>query len=182
MQIPLKITIRDVPHSEALEAHIREKAQKLEKFSDHIVSCRVVVEVPHKHSKQGKQFLVRLDIGVPRNEIVINRDHHEDVYVALRDAFDAARRQLEEHIRRMRRDTKTHAAELVGHVQRLFMEDGIGFIAGPDGTEYYFSSEDVADPRFEQLKEGDEVKFLAELAAEGPQAKRVTSGRHHIPS
>lgn len=182
MQIPLQITVRDVPHSEALESHIREKARKLEKFSDHIISCRVVVEMPHKHSRQGKQFLVRVDVGVPRHEIVINRDHHEDVYVALRDAFDAARRQVEEHMRRMRQDTKVHAPELVGHVQRLFPEDGIGFISGPDGTEYYFSSEDVASPRFAQLKEGDEVKFLAELADEGPQAKRVSTGRHHFPS
>jgi len=54
------------------------------------MSCRVVVEIPHKHHHQGKQFNVRIDIGVPGDEIVINRDHHEDVYVALRDAFDAA--------------------------------------------------------------------------------------------
>ncbi len=181
MQIPLQITVRDVPHSEAVEAHVRQKAEKLEEFSGHIMSCRVVVEMPHKHSHQGRQYNVRLDIGVPGREIVVNRDHSEDVYIAIRDAFDAAKRQLEEHVRVTRRDTKTHVPELVGRVVRLSRPEGIGFIAGPDGTEYYFSSADVVTPRFEQLREGDEVKFIEEVAGEGMQARRVSIGHHHLP-
>lgn len=108
MQTPLQITIRDVEHSDALETHIRGKAEKLAEFFKHITSCRVVVEVPHKHHHQGKQFNVRIDIGVPGHEIVVNRDHAEDVYVALRDAFDAAKRQLEDYAHRIRGDIKTH--------------------------------------------------------------------------
>jgi ribosomal subunit interface protein len=104
----MQITIRDIDHSEALEAHIRDKAKKLDEFFNHIMSCRVVVEMPHKHHRQGKQFNVRIDIGVPGSEIVVNRDHAEDVYVALRDAFDAAKRQLEEYARKIRGDIKTH--------------------------------------------------------------------------
>lgn len=108
MQIPLQITIRGVEHSDALEAHIRDKAQKLDEFFDHIMSCRVVVEVPHKHHHQGRQFNVRIDIGVPGSEIVVNRDHAEDVYVALRDAFDSAKRQLEECARKLHGNIKAH--------------------------------------------------------------------------
>ncbi len=108
MQIPLQITVRDVDHSEAVEAHIREKAKKLDEFFKHIMSCRVIVEVPHKHHRQGKHFQVRIDIGVPGGEIAVNRDHNEDVYVALRDAFDAAKRQVEDYVRKMRGDVKTH--------------------------------------------------------------------------
>ena len=108
MQIPLQITIRDVEHSEALETHIREKANKLDEFFKHIMSCRVTVEVPHKHHQQGKQFNVRIDIGVPGSEIVVNHDHAEDVYVALRDAFDAAKRRLEDYARKIRGDIKKH--------------------------------------------------------------------------
>lgn len=108
MQTPLQLTIRDVEHSAALETHIRDKVAKLEEFFKHITSCRVVVEVPHKHHQQGKQFNVRIDIGVPGSEIVVNRDHAEDVYVALRDAFDAAKRRLEDYARKMRGDIKTH--------------------------------------------------------------------------
>jgi ribosomal subunit interface protein len=108
MQIPPQITIRDMEHSDALETHIRDKVNKLDEFFDRIMSCRVVVEMPHKHHHQGKHFNVRLDIGVPGSELVINRDHAEDVYVALRDAFDAAKRQLEDYARKMRGDVKTH--------------------------------------------------------------------------
>lgn len=108
MQVPPQITIRDMEHSDALETHIRDKVNKLDEFFDRIMSCRVVVEMPHKHHHQGKQFNVRIDIGVPGSELLVNRDHAEDVYVALRDAFDAAKRQLEDYARKMRGDVKTH--------------------------------------------------------------------------
>ena len=114
MQTPVRITIRDFPHSEALETHIRDKVKKLDEFFDHIMSCHVVVDMPHKHHHQGKQFNVRVDIGVPGNEIVVNRDHHEDVYVALRDAFDAAKRLLEDHARKIRGEVKTHQPKRTG--------------------------------------------------------------------
>lgn len=181
MQIPMQITLRNVDQSEALEAHIREKAKKLESFFEHIISCRVVVEMPHKHKHQGGAFNVRLDIGVPGREIVVNRDRHEDVYVALRDAFDAARRQLEDYLRRMRGETKTHQQEYIGEVVRIFQDDGCGFIRRADGDELYFHRDNVVSPAFNQLNVGDEVKFVEELAAEGPQAKRVSVGRHHVP-
>jgi ribosomal subunit interface protein len=181
MQLPLQITIRDIPHSDAVEAHVRDKAAKLDEFSGHIMSCRVVVEMPHKHSHQGRQYNVRIDIGVPGREIVVNRDHNEDVYVAIRDAFDSAKRQLEEHVRVARHDVKTHVPERMGRVVRLSRDEGIGFIAAADGTEYYFSSADVVTPRFEQLREGDEVRFIEEAAGEGMQARRITMGHHHQP-
>ena len=126
MQIPLQITIRDVEHSEALEAHIRGKVEKLEEFFKHITSCRVVVEVPHKHHHQGKQFNVRIDIGVPGSEIVVNRDHAEDVYVALRDAFDAAKRQLEDYARKIRGDIKTHEPRRTSEGEAGVQEDESG--------------------------------------------------------
>jgi len=108
MEIPLQITIRDVKHSEAVELHIREKAKKLDEFFNHVISCRVVVEVPHKHHHQGKQFNVRIDVGVAGGEIVVNRDHAEDLYVALRDAFDAAVRQVEDYAHKVRGEVKRH--------------------------------------------------------------------------
>ncbi|MBI2286962.1 MAG: ribosome-associated translation inhibitor RaiA [Nitrosomonadales bacterium] len=126
MQIPLQITIRDVEHSEALEAHIRGKVEKLEEFFKHITSCRVVVEVPHKHHHQGKQFNVRIDIGVPGSEIVVNRDHAEDIYVALRDAFDAAKRQLEDYARKIRGDVKTHEPRRTSEGEAGVQEDESG--------------------------------------------------------
>jgi ribosomal subunit interface protein len=123
MQTPLQLTIRDVDHSEALETHIRAKVEKLEEFSKHIMSCHVVVEVPHKHHHQGKQFNVRIDIGVPGSEIVVNRDHAEDVYVALRDAFDAAKRRLEDYARKIRGDIKVHEPRRMGESNEAEAEE-----------------------------------------------------------
>ena len=182
MQVPLQITVRDFPQSEALEARIREKAAKLEEFHPRITSCRVTVEEMRKHHQQGRHFQVSLDMRVPGREIVANRAHHEDVYVALRDAFDSAKRQLEEIARVKRGDVKVHEVPQHGTVARLLAEEGYGFIATPDGRELYFSRENVVRPSFDELVDVLEVQFIEEMAAEGPQAKRVSVGKHHTPS
>lgn len=180
MEVPLQITIRDVPHSEALEAHIRDKAAKLEEFHPHITSCRVTVEELAMHHRQGRQFRVRIDVRVPGREIVANRDHDEDVYVALRDAFDSLKRQLEEAVRLRRGDVKVHETPQHGQIARLFPEQGYGFITTGDGRELYFSRENVVHPTFDQLSPGTEVQFIEEMAAEGPQAKRISVGKHGV--
>ena len=104
MQKPLEIRFHKMEPSPAIEARIREKAAGLERFSERITSCRVTVEKEHRHHHKGNLFRVRLDIGTPGREIAVShtgpKDHaHEDVYVALRDAFDAAVRRLEDHVR-----------------------------------------------------------------------------------
>lgn len=100
MQTPLQITFRDMPHSDALDTHIREKAQKLEQIYPGLIGCRVVVEQSSKHHQQGNPFNIRIDLTIPGDEIVVDRKENVDAYVALRDAFDAAKRQLEDHGRR----------------------------------------------------------------------------------
>ncbi len=107
MQLPLEITFRNVQASGALEADIRAKAEKLELFYDRVMACRVVVEAPHKHHHKGNVYHVRIDLTVPDEELVVSRDAgrdhaHENPYVAVRDAFDAARRQLQDYIDRRR--------------------------------------------------------------------------------
>ena len=91
----LQITLNGLPQSRALEARIRERAAKLDRRFGPITSCRVVIEQPHHHSRQGGQFSVRLLVNVPGAEFVVNHGHDEDVYVAVRGAFDKARRQLD---------------------------------------------------------------------------------------
>jgi ribosomal subunit interface protein len=178
MQIPLQITYRDISRSDALDARIRDKAAALEKFHPHIMSCRVTVEERDRHHHQGKQWRVKLDIRVPQHEVVVNREHHEDVFVALRDAFDTAARQLEDVLRVRRGEVKSHEVAQRGRIARLYAEDGCGFIETADGRELYFSRENVVQPPFEHLSVGDVVQFIEEAAAEGRQAKRVSVGRH----
>lgn len=175
MQLPVQITYRGMPSSAAIEDAVRDRVAKLEQFHSRIMSCRVVIEQPGKHKRQGKEFVVHVDLKVPGGEIAVNRDHHEDVYVALRDAFDAARRKLEDTAREKRGDVKHHELSQSGKVVRLVAREGYGFIATPDGRELYFSSENVVTPSFERLTPGTEVHFIEEMAAEGPQAKRVSA-------
>ena len=108
MQTPVQIVFHKVAHSEALENLIREKTRKLEVIFPRLMRCHVSIDQPHRHKEQGEPFNVRITLHVPGGELVVNRDQHEDVYVALNDAFDAVRRQLEEHAQRMRREVKHH--------------------------------------------------------------------------
>ena len=108
MQAPLQIAIHGLDASNELEKHIREKAEKLEAFFNRITSCHVVVDTPHKHHHQGRQYRVSIKLRVPGEELAVNHNHDEDVYVALRDAFDAARRKLEDYARIRRGDVKQH--------------------------------------------------------------------------
>lgn len=179
MQSALQITMRDIPHSEMLEQQIREKAAKLESFYPHLIGCRVVVEVPHKHKHQGRRFNVRLELAVPGGQVAVNREADGDVYVALRDAFDAARRQIEDYGRRQRGDTKTHSPVFHGRVTRLVTDENYGFIETEDGRELYFDRSNVAEGDFEKLAIGGEVHFLEDVGAEGLQAKRVRADRYH---
>jgi ribosomal subunit interface protein len=177
MPLPLQIVFREVPRSEAIESAIRDKAGKLDEFFDRIMGCRVTVGIIQKHRHQGKLYNIRVDLSVPGSEIVINRDKAEDIYVAIRDAFDHARRRLEDYARRHRGDVKAHELESHGRIVRLFGDEGYGFIETAQGTQFYFHRFNVAHPDFDDLEVGDEVVFLEEAGAEGPQANRVSA--HH---
>lgn len=114
MIIPLQITWRDVARSAAVEGDIRRRARKLEHFYDQIVSCRVQVGTSHRRHHKGNLYCIRVEVEVPDDEVVVTRapaeDHaREDIYVAVRDAFDAARRQLQDYARKRRGQVKRHA-------------------------------------------------------------------------
>jgi ribosomal subunit interface protein len=113
MEVPLQITFRDMEASPAVEERVRERAALLSRFGEPITHCHVVVEAPPRHHHQGGLFHVMVELTLPGAHLVVNRrpvdrHAHEDVYVAVRDAFDAARRQLEDHRRRQRGDVKSH--------------------------------------------------------------------------
>jgi len=108
MEIPLQISLHGIAHSEALYTAIREKAAKLERYYTHIMSCRVVLELTARHKREGKQYTARIDLKVPGGEIAVTHEHDQDLQIALRDAFDAARRRLEDYARVQRGDVKSH--------------------------------------------------------------------------
>ena len=181
MQRQVQVVFRDMERSEALETRIRARAEKLEQFHRRITGCRVTIEEAHRHHSQGRHFGARVDVEVPgRGPIVSTMHHHEDPYVAVRDAFDAVERRLEEDTRELRGHVKAHDALQHGKVARLSLEEGFGFIETPDGSEVYFSRDNVVHPTFDRLQPGDDVQFIEVMAAEGAQAKRVSAGKHQF--
>ncbi len=186
MRIPLQITWRNIEPSEAVEARIHDLAQRLEKFSAHIISCQVIVEAPHKHGHQGHLYEVHIHVTTPGGDAVANREHrmqhsHEDVYVALRDAFRAVRRQLEDYERERRQDVKNHVSEPSGWVSELYPAEDFGRIQTSDGRSLYFHRNSVEGTDFDRLTTGAGVRFVEERGDRGPQASTVKLIAHPGP-
>jgi cold shock CspA family protein/ribosome-associated translation inhibitor RaiA len=187
MEFPLDITFRDMESSPAIEASVRRWAEKLARVYDRIVRCHVIIERPHQHQRQGQLLRVAVTLSVPGPDIVVSRNTgrlgaHEDLHVAIRDAFLAARRQLEDRARRMRRDVKTRVRPTHGRVEYLDAEGAWGYLDA-DGRQIYFHRNAVLGG--EDLRLGDEVRFEEEAGREGPQATTVqtigTHGYHQLP-
>jgi hypothetical protein len=129
MKLPLQITFRNMKSSALLEEWVRAEAAKLETLQNHIMACRVAIEVPHRHHKNGKPLHVRIDLTLPGREIVIRRDPvsrrgprmivegdalirlhpmlpHHDLHLAIHDAFKIATRRLHNFARYRRVNVK----------------------------------------------------------------------------
>jgi ribosomal subunit interface protein len=186
MQIPLQVTFRDLDGSPAIEQKVREQAAKLDRYCDHITSCRVVIAAPHHHHHKGNLYQVRIDLTAPNTELAVSRESaqhqaHEDVYVVIRDAFDAMRRQLEDYVRKQRGTTKHHEVPPHGRIRELVPAESFGVIETADGREIRFSRNSVVDSEFDQLAIGDEVRFVETEGEEAPSASTVrVVGKHHL--
>ncbi|HZK89273.1 MAG TPA: HPF/RaiA family ribosome-associated protein [Stellaceae bacterium] len=114
MTIPLQITFRDLPSSAAVEEQIRERAEHLEHLFGRVNSCRVIVEGRHRPRRAGKVFHLRVEMSLPGKIVAVGTGPaelhaHDDVFVAVRTAFDAARRQLDHQAQRRRGAVKSHS-------------------------------------------------------------------------
>ena len=187
MELPVQITFRNLDPSEAIEASVRSRVEKLEKYCHTIIGCRVTVEAPHHHHGAGNLFHVRVEVTVPGEKLVASREpdaHHAytDVYVAIRDAFDTMRRRLEDYTRRRRGQEKVHEAPPHGRVVEINPDENYGRIETRDGRLVYFHRDSLLGAEFESLALGAEVRFHEEMGERGPQASTVhLIGKHHIP-
>jgi len=180
MKLTPQFTFHGFERSPAIEAKALEYAKRLDRFADRIMGCRVDIEQTGQHHHQGRMYRVRINLTVPGGEIAVDRDpgkdhRHEDVYVALHDAFEAARRRLEDR----ERGWKTHREQAGvsrerGTVARLFADEGYGFIAGADGAELYFHRNSLSDGDWQRLGVGTEVRFTPADGEKGPHARLVT--------
>lgn len=125
MEKPLSITTHHFDLPASMEDVIRERAMRLEHFFPSLVGCSVLVEGPGRHHRKGGPFNVQIDLRVPGGEpLVVSRQDETDLSVAMRGAFDAAVRQLEDFARLQRGDTKIHEPRKSGRVARRFSEEG----------------------------------------------------------
>jgi ribosomal subunit interface protein len=186
---PAQITFRGMSSSPAVEARVREKIAELEQFFDRIIGCHVVVALPEQHSRKGNLFEVQIELSVPGGPpIVVGHRHHdkqqyEDVYVALRDAFKAAKRQLQDHSRKLRGQVKAHEVPTHGRIWHLVPQERYGFIMSSDKVEIFFHENALVEVDYDDLEVGAEVRYVVHEneGEKGPQASSVSLvGSHHL--
>lgn len=180
MQVPIEVNFRNCVPSEQIRAEIEKEARRLDRLFGRITSCKVIVTVPSLlHHRKGELFKIDIHIALPRHkDVIVNKTHsdvhqHEHISVAIKDAFAAAQRQIEDAVRKMRGDVKQDIAPERGRVAKLIAEENYGFIESPDGREIYFHRNSVLDGAFDRLKVGAEVRFVEENGDKGPQASTV---------
>jgi cold shock CspA family protein/ribosome-associated translation inhibitor RaiA len=182
MQSPVQIEFDGLPPSDEVTDKIWSYIDHLEKLFPRITDARVVVCQSHHHHQKGNLFKIRIEMNVPGKRLVVakepgNNHAHEDVYVALRDAFQAMQRILQDHVRRMRGDVKIHEAPLLeGHIIRILPYEQYGFIRTADEREFFFDANALISGDFDHLEVGAPVRFHEEMGEKGPQASTVYAG------
>jgi ribosomal subunit interface protein len=180
VQTEPEIAFQNVDHSDAIEARIRERINRIERHFGQITSFRAVVDAPHRRHRKGTRYAVRLEAHVPGTVLTIDRepgddDLHQDVFGAIRDAFDAMERKVKTWSQTHRGRPETHVEPLQGRIAELRADRGFGQISTTDGRLVYFHRHAVVEGRFEDLAEGDTVELVVADgdSTEGPHASTV---------
>jgi cold shock CspA family protein len=160
------------------EAAIRREIRKLASFSNRILGVQVTVTAPHRRlHREVIRYQVRIRIEAPIKDLAVKRQEHADLLTAVQEAFKAARRLVQDHVRRHRAPVSSTASASRGRIAKVFPYEGYGFIEGTDGDEVYFHRNSVLGGTFEALAEGATVRYTAEDGRKGLQASTVTKGR-----
>jgi cold shock CspA family protein/ribosome-associated translation inhibitor RaiA len=182
MDRPLDIAFHNLDSSPTVEADIRSRVEKLETRYGRLIGCRVSVEKLHNSHRTGNVFDVHIVMSVPGRDLVVSREPHKvkqkyvdpDVRTSVRDAFEAAEKQLDAFKRSRREDTTAPSAHaMAGQVTLIEPGTDHGFILTNIGTQLYFHRDSVTDARFEDLKVGDMVHYVEEEGDAGPTATKV---------
>jgi ribosomal subunit interface protein len=180
METPLELSFKNMQHSDFVEGLIREKVAKLERLHDRITSCHVYVEAPHKRHRKGNQYEIRIEVRVPGTELAVNNkpgdvNAHEEINVAIRDAFNAMERQLQRWKQKVSGEVKLHDDALQGRVTEIDHDSGHGQITATDGRLIYFHENSVVAGGFRKLRQDDPVELVVQEDESeiGPQASTV---------
>jgi ribosome-associated translation inhibitor RaiA len=186
MEIPLELSFHNIEPSEAVEAAIRERAAKLDALYPRLITVRVHVEAEMKRHRRGNIYTVHIEVGVPGKDLVVSKAPHKpkrkyadpDLYTCIREAFDAAERQLKDFKAQIGGDVKTHESDLQfqGQVTQLRPEADHGFLLTKEGGQLYFHRNAVLNNGFDKLKKGDVVHYVETVGDTGPIASKVRLG------
>ena len=180
METEPQIVFHGMDSSPAVSSEIHEKIGKLEQVFDRMTSCRVVVEKRTSRGNKGHLYQVAVEAEVPGGMIVVNKKPgdlgaHEDLHGALRDSFNAARRQLDDYVRKMKGvHVKSHPEKHHGRVVRLFPDEGYGFIKSSGGLEVYFQRDSVIGSDWDRLDLETDLEFSLMDGEKGPFAVNVS--------
>jgi cold shock CspA family protein/ribosome-associated translation inhibitor RaiA len=195
MSFPIQITYRNVEAAPAVEAWVREQAEKLATFHERIIRCRVMIEHAHRHLRRGNRFQVKVLVSVPGGQVAVRSLSapldpekfleagrklkkqeigvpQKELRQAVVDAFHSTGRRLQDLIRRQRSEVKRHQMRQA-RVVDLFPEAGYGFLETSDGRRIYFHRNSVLHGAFRRLTPGMPVTFAEEAGEQGPQASTV---------
>jgi cold shock CspA family protein/ribosome-associated translation inhibitor RaiA len=196
MTMPPTVTFRRMRGTDALDADIRARLERLERYCPSLMDARVLVEPLARQHRAGTHYHIRIDLTVPGEEIAITHEASlrptaralasrktqkqdepdpaaKQLGVAIRESFAVARRRLQDYVRRRRRAVKVHAPRPVGRVVRLLPAKACGFLVAEDGREVYFHRNSVLNGGFRDLTVGSRVAFVEERGDKGAQASTV---------
>jgi len=181
MDVPVEIVFHNMQSSSSVEAEIRSRVEKLDLLYNHLVGCRVSVELLHRRHQTGNLFNVHVEMRVPGEELVVSHEPHHardrfvdpDVMVALRTAFKTAERRLVDFKKKQRGDVKVHPDSFAGQVTQLYPDEDHGFLLTNEGTQLYFHRNSLMNGDFGKLQRGDEVHFVEGDGDTGPTAVKV---------
>jgi ribosomal subunit interface protein len=180
MQVAPEVIFKDIDRSAWVEDYIAERMKHLEKFSQDITRCHVTLSQEQGSHHKGNRYSVMVEVRLPRQHDLavkkqkVIRDMHTQLPAVINEAFGAIEKQLKRTVEKRRGEAKIHNGQPHGMIEKLFADEGYGFIrALDDDRQFYFHSNSVLHIEFERLTVGTEVRFTAEQGEDGPQASSV---------
>jgi cold shock CspA family protein len=185
MESPVQIEFKGMNATERVREVVTTHIAGFEERFGRVTACRVIVTAPSERHRTGGLYEVNIHLTLPNGrEVNVGRtpkadERHSDLIFAINDAFHRARRRLQDHVRRMQGQIKTHDDVPLGTVSQLEPIDGFGMLTSADGREIYFHRNSVLNGAFLKLKIGTRVTFAEEIGNKGPQASTVKLlGKH----
>ena len=180
MQVAPEVIFKDIDRSRWVEAYVAERLGHLEKFALDITHCHVTVACEQGSHRKGNRYSVMVEVRVPKkHDLAVKkqkqiRDMQTQLPAIINEAFGAIETQLKRTVARRRREEKSHNGQPHGLVEKVFADEGYGFIRTvDDDRQFYFHRNSVLHDDFAELAVGTEVRFTPEEGEEGPQATSV---------